>query len=317
MKPTALVPLLLAATLPAQAEAELYAARDICRGTGLVPAQVCRAYNQAPYTNAILNPTTGRLVFQFQAPTAMNLTGFAVPLLFAREPGEAMVRTFVHLGDPVKGPAAQPVRRGLVHLPLWNPISPPNAPYSQGDFVPLALSQGTTFFIGLERRGDQQVLWPLLTGTGTTMLPAWVRGGGAGTFTSMGSWGLPIRLLCGQVKSRSRALLTPQSLPRLGFAYILGVSLALPGPGVLALGSRSTTLQDLLIPGTACQILTSPEVLLPFTMPTQGMARVPIPIPNLPALRGAVAFQQAFLLDRPAGGPGVVVTNGVVSVLGP
>ena len=80
-------------------------------------------------------------------------------------------------------------------------------------------------------------------------------------------------------------------------ALLLGLSSAPPWPLVLQ-------------PGTpACRIYQSPDVLLPITADQGGIARVPVPVANDPALVASVFFTQFVAFDPTANALGVTTSN--------
>ncbi|MEM7200180.1 MAG: LamG-like jellyroll fold domain-containing protein [Planctomycetota bacterium] len=94
-------------------------------------------------------------------------------------------------------------------------------------------------------------------------------------------------------------------------------------PAVLALGTSTQLWLGLPLPlglaavgAAGCTVWTGPEVWLPTVTNPAGTAMAELPMPVDPSLLGAELFAQWWLVDPGANPLGVILTNGLASVVG-
>jgi hypothetical protein len=150
--------------------------------------------------------------------------------------------------------------------------------------------------------------------------------------TSLGSWVLdtwiyrtsqpadvaPFGAGCAGSAGMPQLAAAPYTLPWLGDTMRNVVQTIPTGePGALFVSSIVSSLPLPLgfagAPG--CDLLVQPDVV-EFRAAAAGKAEWALPVPNVPALAGAMFWQQAFVFDAAANALGLAASNGVVVTLG-
>jgi hypothetical protein len=109
------------------------------------------------------------------------------------------------------------------------------------------------------------------------------------------------------------------TVPRVGDSLVLKLALARPSmPAALCIGDSSTTWNGLPLPidlgiinAPTCFLRASALLLVPVTTDQTGQARFTVPVPNDAGLAMSRTFQQWIVVDPPANGLGVVVSDAI------
>ena len=107
--------------------------------------------------------------------------------------------TYIHLGDPAWGPGKQPVRKGLISAAPYSPSGTNYPPYYETTFVPLPITTGQVFYIGLdEGRVPRKpgLFWPYATApTGTVRIPYWTPDASGTSLVKKQGLKIPLQIL--------------------------------------------------------------------------------------------------------------------------
>lgn len=96
-------------------------------------------------------------------------------------------------------------------------------------------------------------------------------------------------------------------------ATLIGRSFLPSIPGILSIGATAI---NATIPGTSCNLVNDPLLLIPGLTDAAGDLNIVFPLPNDPNLHRVSFYSQVVFVDVAANGPGVITTRGFENGIG-
>lgn len=96
-------------------------------------------------------------------------------------------------------------------------------------------------------------------------------------------------------------------------ATLIGRSFLPTIPGILSIGA---TKLNAMIPGTSCNIVNDPLLMIPGATNATGELSISFPLPNDPNLHRVSFLSQMIFIDAAANGPGIITSQGLENGIG-
>lgn len=253
--------------------------------------------------------------FPVKAPFDMTVVGFE---LFTRAASAAFnMGVGLYLEDPAKpgAPSFTPGTTGTM------PVSTTLGFHSASLAAPVAVKKDQLFFIS---QMESTNVYPadLIAGDVPPGSIYWKRS----TSTAWSTTGIlkfPAYRIVIQ-GSGGTPMLGSAAVPTIGKPFSVDLSGARAGsPALLLLGLSKTGFLGLALPfdltpfgATACRLLVSMDLAPVASTTASGTAALPLPLPNDPALLGAVFHNQWLVIDPAANPLNLVVSNGGTGKVG-
>jgi len=245
-------------------------------------------------------------------------------------PGNQTVKFHVHLADNQSPPqpVIPPVRSGTIV------VGPSYGTYSGLLPSPVIIKPNTQYFVAFENAGMRHPICP----AGGTRTSYWWHPPSAttwnGTFTQAWSYRVDTTACPalasyktygkGCKGSNGVPMLSNTGLPKLGQSFQVDLANARANaPALITLGVSDTKFGALVLPfdltpigAPSCQLLASPETLIPFATSGTGTASIKFMIPNLSSLNNVSLFNQFMISDPTANKLTLVFSNGGKMTMG-
>ncbi|MEC9048344.1 MAG: hypothetical protein VYA51_10050 [Planctomycetota bacterium] len=276
-----------------------------CPGSTQISVPTCAQLNS---TGGALNQVTSTDEYVYRVGTGQpsTMTSFS---LFTRSTGGSVTIPARIYGQLGSGPAPTPIATTSITIG-------PNAGFYTATFNP-PINVPSSYYIGVDNTPQTTLLSDLVGGNVNLGYRR----------TGAGPWSFQIMRPSWSVQCTTQPLFpTPSAsadaLPVLGTTYNIDCVDAAPsGLAVLVSGYSDTFGGGVALPAQlpnapGCELLVSPDVLLPATTTAAGSASLGFAVPGNSALAGVALFHQWAVLDAGANQLGLIVTNGVNVTLG-